>query len=77
MNKERISQLKEDIEDNKILNTPKNFLKFRKDTFSYYKLNQLIQKLNTNFTYRNRFILANKLNIDLDDYLNISNIISI
>ena len=31
MNKERISQL----------NTPKNFLKFRKDTFSYYKLNQL------------------------------------
>ena len=41
MNKERISQLKEDIEDNKILNTPKNFLKFRKDTFSYYKLYQL------------------------------------
>jgi hypothetical protein len=52
-NIEKISVLKEDIEDNKILYTPKNFLKFKKDSFSYYKSNQLIQNLNCNFTYKN------------------------
>jgi hypothetical protein len=68
MNLERISQLKEDIEDNRILYTPKNFLKYKRDTFSFYKLNQLIQKLNSEFTYKNRYILANKLDIELDEY---------
>ena len=68
-NKERISLLKEDIEDNKILYTPKNFIKFRKDDFSYYKLNQLIKKLNCDFTYGNRFILAHKFDIQLEDYI--------
>ena len=68
-NKERISLLKEDIEDNKILYTPKNFIKFRKDDFSYYKLNQLIKKLNSDFTYENRFILANRFDIQLEDYI--------
>ena len=68
-NKERISLLKEDIEDNKILYTPQNFIKFRKDDFSYYKLNQLIKKLNCDFTYEYRFIIANKFDIQLDDYI--------
>ena len=67
--KERISQLKEDIEDNKILFTPYNFLRNKKDTFAYYKLNKLIQGLNDNFTYKNRFILGNKFNIALEDYI--------
>ena len=68
-NIEKISILKEDIEDNKILYTPKNFLKFKKDSFSFYKYNQLIQNLNCNFTYKNRFIFANKYNIYLDEYI--------
>ena len=68
-NIKRISQLKQDIEDNKILYTPKNFIKYRKDNFSYYKLNLLIQKLNCDFTYKNRFILSNKLDINLEEYL--------
>lgn len=69
MNIKRISQLKQDIGDNKILYTPKNFIKYRKDNFSYYKLNLLIKKLNCEFTYKNRFILSNKLDINLEDYL--------
>ena len=69
MNLKRISQLKQDIEDNKILYTPKNFIKYRKDDFSYYKLNLLIKKLNCDFTYKYRFILANELDIYLEEYL--------
>ena len=69
-NIEKISQLKEDIEDNKILYTPKNFIKFRKDNFSYYKLNQLIQNLNCNFTFKNRTIFEKKFGINLDDFIN-------
>ena len=69
MNIKKISQLKQDIEDNKILYTPKNFIKYRKDNFSYYKLNLLIKKLNCDFTYKNRFILSNKLDIYLEEYL--------
>ena len=72
-NRERISQLKEDIEDNKILYTPKNFIKYKREPFSFYKLNELIQKLNSEFTYRNRFILANKLNIQLDEKIGKNN----
>ena len=67
MNKARISELKNDIEDNKILFTPKNFMKFRKDTFSYYKLNQLIKQLTPEISYKNRFILADNLGFSLDE----------
>lgn len=67
MNLERISELKEDIEDNRILYTPYNFIKYRRDTFTYYKLIHLIKYLNPDFTYRNRFILSENLGFSLDD----------
>ena len=67
MNLERISELKADIEDNKILYTPYNFIKYRRDTFTYFKLIHLIKYLNPDFAYRNRFILSENLGFSLDD----------
>ena len=67
MNLERISELKADIEDNKILYTPYNFIKYRKDTFTYFKLIHLIKYLNPDFAYRNRFILSENLGFSLND----------
>ena len=66
MNIERISELKADIEDNKILYTPYNFIKYRRDTFTYFKLIHLIKYLNPDFAYRNRFILSENLGFSLD-----------
>ena len=67
MNLERISQLKEDIEDNRILYTPNNFIKYRRDNFTYFKLIHLIKYLNPDFAYRNRFILSENLGFSLDE----------
>ena len=67
LNLERISELKEDIEDNRILYTPYNFMKYRRDTFTYFKLIHLIKYLNPDFAYRNRFILSENLGFSLND----------
>lgn len=65
----KINELKNVVEDEKILLTPKNFLKKKKDPFISYKTNNLVQKLNYNFTFKNRFILAKKFGIKLEKYL--------
>ena len=65
----KLSELKGAIEDEKILLTPKNFLQKKEDPFIAYKTNQLIQKLDSNFTYKNRFILAKKFGIHLEKFL--------
>ena len=62
----KLSELKSVIEDENILLTPINFLKKKKDPFLGYKTNQLVQKLNSNFTYKNRFIIAKKFGIRLE-----------
>lgn len=62
----KLSELKCVIEDENILLTPINFLKKKKDPFLGYKTNQLVQKLNSNFTYKNRFIIAKKFGIRLE-----------
>ena len=68
-NLEKLSELKNVIEDEKILLTPKNFLQKKVDPFIYYKINKLIQNLDSNFTYKNRFILAKKFGIHLEKFL--------
>ena len=68
-NRERISKLKNDIEDEKILLTPKNFMTYKQDPFSYYKINKFVQALNSELTYRNRFILSKKFGFKLDNFL--------
>ena len=62
----KLSELKSIIEDEKILLTPINFLKKKQDPFLGYRTNQLVQKLNSNFTYKNRFIIAKKFGIRLE-----------
>ena len=68
-NRVRIAKLKEDIEDEKILLTPRNFLTYKQDPFTSYKINKLVQALNSDFTYKNRFILSKKFGIKLDKFL--------
>ena len=68
-NMERLSELKDIIEDKNILLTPKNFLKEKRDPFIFYRINQVVQSLNTNLTYKNRFILAKHFDIKLDEFL--------
>jgi hypothetical protein len=68
-NLERIAELKNVIEDKKILLTPKNFMKNKKDPFLSYKINEFIQSLNANFTYQYRYILAKNFDIEFDKYL--------
>ena len=68
-NRVRIAKLKEDIEDEKILLTPRNFLIYKQDPFTSYKINKLVQALNSDFTYKNRFILSKKFGIKLDKFL--------
>ena len=68
-NRERISKLKNDIEDEKILLTPKNFMRYKQDPFASYKMNKFVQALNSELTYRNRFILSKKFGIQLDNFL--------
>ena len=63
------SELKNVIEDKKILLTPKNFMKNKKDPFLSYKINEFIQSLNANFTYQYRYILAKNFDIEFDKYL--------
>ena len=65
----KANELKSVIEDENILLTPKNFLKKKKDPFFTYKINIFVQKLNSNFTYNNRFILAKNFDIELEKYL--------
>ena len=68
-NKESISKLKNDIEDEKILLTPRNFLIYKQDPFTSYKINKLVQALNSDCTYKYRFILSKKFGIKLDKFL--------
>ena len=65
----KANELKSVIEDENILLTPKDFLKKKKDPFITYKINKFVQKLNSNFTYNNRFILAKNFDIELEKYL--------
>ena len=68
-NRARISRLKNDIEDEKILLTPRNFLKHKQDPFASYKVNKFIQVLNPDFTYRYRYILSKNFGIKLEKFL--------
>ena len=63
------SKLKNDIEDEKILLTPRNFLIYKQDPFTSYKINKFVQDLNSDLTYKNRFILSKKFGIQLDKFL--------
>lgn len=65
----KIKEMKSLVEDENILLTPKNFLKRKKDPFISYQTNQLVQKLNPDLTYRNRFILAKTFGIPLGQFL--------
>lgn len=68
-NRARISELKNDIEDEKILLTPRNFLTHKQDPFTSYKVNKLVQALNSDFTYRYRYILSKNFGIKLENFL--------
>ena len=65
----RISELKSVVEDERILLTPRNFMKTKKDPFESYKTNELVQALNSDFTYKYRFIIAKNFGIKLEKYL--------
>ena len=65
----RISELKSVVEDERILLTPRNFMKTKKDPFECYKINELVQQLNSDFTYKYRFIIAKNFGIKLEKYL--------
>ena len=44
-------------------------MKKKKDPFESYKTNEFVQILNSDFTYKYRFILAKNFGIKLEKYL--------